>query len=115
MKAAGSGQIVVTSSVLGTKSVPGMSAYCASKFAVQGLVGSLRQELAGSGVKAATVNPGAVNTPWWTEEDRGAKATKPDIDFLEPDAVAAAIVAIIEQHPSSDIDQTLLMPAARKL
>ncbi len=114
MKAAGSGQIVVTSSVLGTKSVPGMGAYCASKYAVQGLIGSLRQELAGSGVKAATVNPGAVNTPWWTEKDRGAKDAKPDIDFLEPDGVAAAIVNVIKQSPSSDIDQVLLMPAARK-
>jgi NADP-dependent 3-hydroxy acid dehydrogenase YdfG len=111
MTAAGGGQIVVTSSVLGLKSVAGMGAYCASKFAVQGLVGSLRAELAGSGVKAATVNPGAVNTPWWTEKSRGAKDSKPDIDFLEPEAVAHAILGVIEQHPSSDIDQVVLMPA----
>ena len=41
---------------------PLKSAYCASKFAVQGFTDSLRQELRGTGVHAANVHPGGVKT-----------------------------------------------------
>ncbi len=58
----GSGAIVNTSSVYGLAAVPHHSAYCASKFAVRGFTESLRQELAGSGVRAVTVHPGGIKT-----------------------------------------------------
>jgi short-subunit dehydrogenase len=54
--------IVNTSSVFGLLGMPYQSAYCASKFAVRGFTDSLRQELRGSGVRAATVHPGGVKT-----------------------------------------------------
>lgn len=56
------GVIVNTSSVFGLVGIPGQSAYCASKFAVRGFTDSLRQELRGSGVRAACVHPGGVKT-----------------------------------------------------
>ncbi len=58
----GSGVIVNTSSVFGLLGMPFQSAYCASKFAVRGFTDSLRQELRGTGVRAATVHPGGVKT-----------------------------------------------------
>jgi NADP-dependent 3-hydroxy acid dehydrogenase YdfG len=58
----GSGVIVNTSSVFGLVGIPYQSAYCASKFAVRGFTDSLRQELRGSGVRAATVHPGGIKT-----------------------------------------------------
>ncbi len=54
--------IVNTSSVFGLLGIPHQSAYCASKFAVRGFTDSLRQELRGTGVRAATVHPGGVKT-----------------------------------------------------
>jgi NADP-dependent 3-hydroxy acid dehydrogenase YdfG len=57
-----SGVIVNTSSVFGLVGIPHQSAYCASKFAVRGFTDSLRQELRGSGVRAATVHPGGIRT-----------------------------------------------------
>jgi NADP-dependent 3-hydroxy acid dehydrogenase YdfG len=57
-----SGVIVNTSSVFGLLGMPHQSAYCASKFAVRGFTDSLRQELRGTGVRAATVHPGGVKT-----------------------------------------------------
>jgi NADP-dependent 3-hydroxy acid dehydrogenase YdfG len=56
------GFIVNTSSVFGLVGIPFQSAYCASKFAVRGFTDSLRQELRGTGVRAATVHPGGVKT-----------------------------------------------------
>ncbi|MGH2937829.1 MAG: SDR family NAD(P)-dependent oxidoreductase [Solirubrobacterales bacterium] len=58
----GSGAVVNTSSVYGLAAVPHHSAYCASKFAVRGFTESLRQELAGTGVRAVTVHPGGIRT-----------------------------------------------------
>jgi NADP-dependent 3-hydroxy acid dehydrogenase YdfG len=57
-----SGTIVNTSSVYGLIGVPYQSAYCAAKFAVRGFTEALRQELRGTGVRAATVHPGGVKT-----------------------------------------------------
>lgn len=56
------GTIVNTSSVYGLIGVPYQSAYCAAKFAVRGFTEALRQELRGTGVRAATVHPGGVKT-----------------------------------------------------
>jgi NAD(P)-dependent dehydrogenase (short-subunit alcohol dehydrogenase family) len=56
------GTIVNTSSVWGLVGMPYNSAYCASKFAVRGFTDALRQELRGTGVRAATVHPGGVRT-----------------------------------------------------
>lgn len=111
MTAAKAGQIVVTSSVLGMQTMPGYGAYCASKFAVQGLIGALRGELDGTGVKAATVNPAAVATPWWSEPERGGKSgAVPDFPKLTPEDVAEAIVSILRQAPTCDIDHVILKP-----
>jgi NADP-dependent 3-hydroxy acid dehydrogenase YdfG len=56
------GVIVNTSSVFGLVGMPYQSAYCASKFAVRGFTDALRQELRGTGVRAATVHPGGITT-----------------------------------------------------
>ncbi len=47
MRAKGSGRIVMNSSVLGFVSSPWRGAYCATKFALEGLTDALRMELAG--------------------------------------------------------------------
>jgi NADP-dependent 3-hydroxy acid dehydrogenase YdfG len=57
-----SGTIANTSSVFGLIGFPNQSAYCASKHAVRGFTESLRHELRGTGVRAATIHPGGVKT-----------------------------------------------------
>ncbi|CAG0892244.1 unnamed protein product [Darwinula stevensoni] len=56
------GHIVVTSSVLSFFSAPKVSAYCASKGAVQGFYDTLLMEEAGNGIKITTLQPGFVDT-----------------------------------------------------
>lgn len=58
----GSGQIVVTSSVLGKFGVQRRSAYAASKHALHGFFDSLRCELAGKNIQITLVCPGWVRT-----------------------------------------------------
>ena len=97
-------QIVVTSSVMGSRPVAQAGPYCASKYAVNGLVLSLRAELKASGhthVKCGLICPAGVATPWWHDKARGfaaPDAPPPDTSkFLTPEAVANACVALLEQ------------------
>lgn len=62
MRQAGAGRIVQCSSVLGLVAAPWRGAYCASKFALEGLSDSLRLELAGSGIHVALIEPGPIRT-----------------------------------------------------
>lgn len=64
MRAAGGGRIVFTSSVLGLVAAPWRGAYVATKFALEGIVDTLRLELAGSGVAIVLIEPGPIATPF---------------------------------------------------
>jgi NAD(P)-dependent dehydrogenase (short-subunit alcohol dehydrogenase family) len=64
MRAAGSGRIVFTSSVLGLVAAPWRGAYVATKFALEGLADTLRLELAGSGIAVVLIEPGPIATPF---------------------------------------------------
>ena len=101
MKAQSNGQVVFVSSVAGLRKFARCSVYGASKWAVQGIAGSLREECRGTGVKVATVCPGSVATPWWLERERGGKEAPPSeeqlLQMLLPVDVAKAILAVVEQ------------------
>jgi NAD(P)-dependent dehydrogenase (short-subunit alcohol dehydrogenase family) len=56
-------RIINISSMAGIVSTPSLSAYCASKHAVEGLSQSIRYELIPWGIYVCTVNPGFMRTP----------------------------------------------------
>lgn len=107
MKEQNSGQIIVTSSNLGLKTASRCSIYAATKHAVQAMVWCLREELKGTGVKAATINPGSVDTPWFDGKDVDRSKMLSSAD------VAATIRLIIDQNETSDIDHILLTPGRK--
>ena len=88
--------------------------YAASKWAVEGMVRSLREELRGSGVKAGTVNPGPVATKWWTEAHRGGERTAEQVPaaMLTAEDCARAAATIIDQAQTSDLTTVTLDAAA---
>jgi short-subunit dehydrogenase len=63
MLARGSGQIAAISSLAGYKGMPGESAYCASKAAVNSYMEALRVQVRGRGVAISTICPGFIRTP----------------------------------------------------
>jgi len=63
MLARRSGQVLAVSSLAGDKGLPGESAYCASKAAVNVYLEGLRIAMRGRGVVVTTVCPGFVQTP----------------------------------------------------
>jgi len=62
MRAQGSGAIVQMSSVGGQVTAPGFGAYCATKFALEGLTETLQEEVEAFGIRTLIVEPGAFRT-----------------------------------------------------
>lgn len=62
MRERGEGKIVNISSIGGKMSVPHLAPYCASKFALVGLSGAMRVELAKDNIQVTTVCPGLMRT-----------------------------------------------------
>lgn len=89
----GGGHIVNIASAAGMVSNPGMSVYCASKWAVIGWSDSLRIEMerSASGVRVTTVMPYFIDTGMF------AGVHSPLIPILKPDYVAREIVSAIRK------------------
>ena len=62
MRKQGHGRIIQNSSVLGFVSLPYRGAYNASKYALEGLTDTLRQELRGSNIHVSLIEPGPIKS-----------------------------------------------------
>lgn len=62
MREQGEGRIIYNSSVLGLVALRYRGSYIASKFAMEGLVDTLRMELRGSGIQVSLVEPGPITS-----------------------------------------------------
>ncbi|HET7628191.1 MAG TPA: SDR family oxidoreductase [Bacillales bacterium] len=74
MRERGSGTIIQVSSVSGRIAMPGLGAYAASKFAVEGFSEALRLEMQPYGVQVAIVEPGSYATNIWDKGIGGMAA-----------------------------------------
>ncbi len=74
MRAQGHGRIVQNSSVLGFAALPYRGAYICSKFALEGLTDTLRQELAGSGIHVSLIQPGPITSRFRENAHRAFQA-----------------------------------------
>lgn len=82
------GHIVNVASLMGKVELPGMASYTASKAAVLGLSGAVREEIRGSGVSITVVLPGVVDT----ELSSGISIPLTRFMRVSPDDVAQTIV-----------------------
>lgn len=120
LRASGDGRIVHCSSVLGFTAMPLRGAYCASKFAMEGLADALRMEMRGHPVRVVLIEPGPITTrirqnsiphfERWIDVDRSARRAdyarlrgrlydekaRPDPGELPPAAVTRALIRAIE-------------------
>ena len=74
----GGGAVVQLSSVGGQVTAPGFSAYCATKFALEGWSETLASEVAPFGVKVLIVEPGAFRTGLFSPGAAYASAEMPE-------------------------------------
>ena len=79
------GRILNISSFGGRMAAPFLSAYCATKAAVESVTDSFRRELLPFGIDAITLAPGAIKTPIWDKaEEREAKQPYANSIWAEP-------------------------------
>ncbi|PVZ19488.1 MULTISPECIES: oxidoreductase [unclassified Pseudomonas] len=76
------GHILNITSMGGTITMPGVGYYCASKFALEGITATLRQELAPFGVKVTAVAPGSFRTDWAGRSMKRSPRSISDYDRL---------------------------------
>jgi len=113
MRQHGSGHIITVSSLAGLVPVPFWGHYNASKFAVEGLMETLRHEVRPFSIRVAMVEPGSIKTPFYQQPPaigmhayagpRGrALAAMAEFESKAPapDIVARKVVAIAgKAHP----------------
>jgi len=129
------GHLMAVTSMGGLMAVPGMSAYCASKFAVEGMLESIRQEVAAFGIRVTAIEPGSFRTDWAGRSMTRAERSIEDYDALfepiraarisasgnqlgNPEKAAAAVLAVVEdENPPAHLvlgsDALRLISAAR--
>lgn len=115
MKGRSRGRLIAVASTAGLKGYSYVSAYCAAKHGVVGLIKALAQETARSGVTANAVCPGFTETPMLQvsvdnivnttgrskEEARKAlSANNPQGRFIQPEEIAATVLWLC--GPGSD-------------
>lgn len=117
MKKAGRGQVLHVSSTAGKETYPGGGVYCASKFGVEAIAKSMRQELLPFGVKVGTVSPGMVDTEFSLVRFKGdAERARSVYDGLEPlhaEDVAEVIGFMATRPDHVQIADVLVMPRAQ--
>lgn len=102
MKEARRGSIISTSSNAGIVGYPNETAYCASKFAIEGLSRALTKELTPFGIAVNTITPG---TPVRTEMSVIALNAEQKSRWQDPAVIAPAYVHLAMQDASGLTDQ----------
>jgi len=120
------GTLLCTTSQAGVHGYRDMSAYCASKFAVVGLVESLAQELAGDDIRVCAVAPGITETEmyrelvrararlWGIDEQAADERIRRTVPFgraATPDEVANAFVYLASPQAAYVSGVALVMDA----
>lgn len=85
------GQIVNISSIAGTRGFRDCSAYCASKFGMNGLAEVLALEGAPLGVRVFSVCPGSVDTPLWTPHSTEAERDR----MMDAETIASLVAWLV--------------------
>jgi NAD(P)-dependent dehydrogenase (short-subunit alcohol dehydrogenase family) len=91
------GRIVNVSSIGGRVALPLLSAYNASKFALEAISDSLRRELHPHGVDVILIEPGGVKTPIWGKGNEIADEIQKDLP-AEAEGLYGPMVAALRKE-----------------
>jgi 3-oxoacyl-[acyl-carrier protein] reductase len=100
------GHVFMISSLAGSNSIAGMSAYCASKAALDHLAACLMLEVRQQGVKVTTIAPGSVDTSFGATP-RGADTSW----MLTAEDVAATVVDLLRVRDGAHLSRVEMRPA----
>jgi len=105
------GKIIFMGSKAGISPTAMLAVHSGTKHMLEGLVGAIRQEIAGSGVSLSIVRPGGVATPGYDHAVNSSDGSNPKPNWipskasscLDPEVVAAQVVNIVDLMDTADI------------
>ncbi|MEL6978102.1 MAG: SDR family oxidoreductase [Pseudomonadota bacterium] len=113
LKAAPEARIVNISSIFGIVTPAGQAAYCASKFAVRGFSGALREELKGTKIGVTVIHPGGVATEIAVSARMGAGVSNAEV--VEAQKRAKALLRMPPAQAGEIIVRAIERRRARRL
>ena len=93
--------IVNILSIAAKTGFPNWSSYCASKFGMEGLTQSIREELRPRGIRVTNIYPGRVDTSIW----KGVPGEWPQETMIKAEDVAGAVYYAYSQPPGVQIKE----------
>ncbi len=96
--------IVNILSIAARTGFPGWSSYCMSKFALEGMMQSIREELRSRGIRVINVYPGATSTAMWNNIEGQWSPEK----MLKPEDIADAVSYALKQPPGVAVENITL-------
>jgi ribitol 2-dehydrogenase len=113
---AGSGDIVITSSVSGHQVIAWEPVYSASKHAVHALTHGVRRQLTGTGVRIGSVAPGVVLNDLWQVTDAAAVAGGVAAGTgLRSEDVADAVLYMLTRPSHVNIRDLVILPVNQEI
>ncbi|MBL3699328.1 SDR family oxidoreductase [Leucobacter luti] len=116
MIAAGTGDIVVTSSVSGHQAIHWEPVYSASKHAMQSFTHGVRRQLVGTGVRIGAIAPGVVLNELWgigeADETAAQIAAATGIDSSD---VAEAVLFMLSRPRHVNIRDLVILPTSQEI
>lgn len=117
MKAQGSGDIVNISSTAGRKATGLFVLYSTSKFALNAMSESLRQEVGGHGIRVCVLEPGATGTELFEcVQDPTLRSSVQERaqreGALKPQDIADAILFVTSLPPHANVSELLIRPTS---
>ena len=106
MKAAKKGLFINIPGVLGKTPMAGAAAYAASKYGINGLVKSVREELRRTQVRITNVYLGGVDSPFWDDIDLRVQRDK----FITAEEAARTIWFVCQQPTSGVVSEIVVQP-----
>ncbi|MEL6190550.1 MAG: SDR family oxidoreductase [Bacteroidota bacterium] len=106
MKAAKKGLIINIPGVLGRTPMSGAAAYAASKYGLNGMLKSLREELKRTQVRITNLYLGGVDTPFWDTIDLRVQREK----FIVAKEAARSIWFLCQQPSSGVVSEMVIQP-----
>jgi 3-oxoacyl-[acyl-carrier protein] reductase len=100
------GHVFMISSLAGSNPIEGMSAYCASKAALDHLARCLMLEVRHQGVKVTTLAPGSVDTSFGSAADRGPREWA-----LSAQDVADTVLHLLGTRDAAHLSRIEMRPA----
>jgi len=116
MKERGVGHIINLGSISGKQAYAGGSIYCATKFALEAISDSLRQEVVDTPIRVSKISPGLVNTEFSLVRfgnKEAADKVYEGFDPLLPEDIADNIVYVCSRPAHVQISDIVVFPTSQ--